>query len=470
MREYMRYIHSVPSIRSFDGKGLFGYTFGPLQEKEVDVYYAEVNGGHDTFMISKKITRIYYVIDGNGYFTIDNDKFNVSAGMLVEIPPKVEYSYSGRMKLVIFARPRWFAGNDTHTKWNSDAVGHESFGPLPKASRWSHLLDLRVFGKSPVTAFLKMNRLAWSHLPASVTSLAPLQRYGEFSHRVARAQGRRGQAFSTYFLRNRPALELVRRLVERRPRNDTLRVAVLGCSIGAEAYSVAWRIRTARPDLQLVLHAMDISPEAVEIARAGKYTVKDAELNDTDILERMTSAEIEEIFDRRGQEYTVKPWIREGIEWRVGDARKVGTDDVLGPQDLVVASNFLCHMDETTAEACLRNIGGLIGPRGYLLVSGVDIDVRTKVADDLGWSPVQELLEEIHDGDPCMSTFWPWHYAGLEPLNKKKADWSLRYATAFQMLPHDESADDRADLDSSEAVETAEYADALRRDAVPLTS
>jgi chemotaxis methyl-accepting protein methylase len=133
---------------------------------------------------------------------------------------------------------------------------------------------------------------------------------------------------------------------------------------------------------------MDISHEAVEIGRRGRYTVKgaelidytvkDAELIDTNILDRMTSAEIEEIFDRDGDEVTVKSWIREGTEWRVGDVGKVGIGDLLGPQEIVVASNFLCHMDEVSADACLRSIARLVGPRGYLFVSGVDLDVRTK--------------------------------------------------------------------------------------------
>jgi hypothetical protein len=458
----MTYTHSLPTITSFDGKGLFGYTFGPLQQKDVDVYYVVVDGGHDTFMVSSKITRLYYVLDGNGYFTIDNRKYDVSSGILVEVPPKVEYSYSGRMKLVVFASPRWFPHNDTHTKWNRDAIGCESSAPLPNSSRRSRLLRLRVFGKSPIGAFLRGNRLAWSCLPAFVTSLAPLRRYGELSHRVARAHDRRGQAFSTYFLRNRPALELIRRLVERRTRSDTLRVAVLGCSTGAEAISVAWTIRTARPDLKLVLHAMDISHDAVEIGRRGRYSLRDPELIDSNILERMTSAEIEEIFDQDGRDgdvVSVKSWIREGIEWRAGDVRTVGLDDLLGPQGIVVASNFLCHMDPVSAEACLRSIARLVGSRGYLFVSGVDLDVRTKVANDLGWIPLQELLEEIHDGDPCMSTFWPWHYAGLEPLNKKRTDWRRRYAAAFQLPPSDKNASGLVNLDfSPEVAATTEFA------------
>ncbi len=58
----MRYIHSPPALPSFDGKGLFGYTFGPLQQKDLEIYYIEVKEGHDTFMVSKRITRVYYVL------------------------------------------------------------------------------------------------------------------------------------------------------------------------------------------------------------------------------------------------------------------------------------------------------------------------------------------------------------------------------------------------------------------------
>ena len=81
------------------GKRFIGYTFGPLEDKDLEIYYIDVEKGHDTFMVSKKITRTYYVICGSGYFTIDDRRYDVSPGMLVEVPPKVEYSYSGKMKL-----------------------------------------------------------------------------------------------------------------------------------------------------------------------------------------------------------------------------------------------------------------------------------------------------------------------------------------------------------------------------------
>jgi hypothetical protein len=50
-----------------------------------------------------------------------------------------------------------------------------------------------------------------------------------------------------------------------------------------------------------------------------------------------------------------------------------------------------------------------------------------------------------------MKTFWPWHYAGLEPLNRKRKDWKLRYAAAFQLVPHEENAGDSTSLGISAA-------------------
>src|SRR5262249_28898657 len=161
------------------------------------------------------------------------------------------YSYSGKMKLIAISKPRWFSGNDTHTKWNPDAVRVDYPCAAYRGSWLTQLIRMRIFRKSPIGAYLRFNQLLWNKLPASYTACHPIHLYGNFLHMLARIHGARAQAFSTCFLRNRPQLELIRRLVERHPRCATLRVAVLGCSTGAEAYSVAWTIRSARPDLKL---------------------------------------------------------------------------------------------------------------------------------------------------------------------------------------------------------------------------
>jgi SAM-dependent methyltransferase len=436
----MHYLYSLPSSASFTGKGLLGYTYGPLNQNDLEIHYIEVEKGHDTFMVSRKITRVYYILSGSGHFTIADRRYDVSPGMLVEVLPKVEYCYSGKMKLLAFSRPRWFIGNDTHTKWNPDVVTGD-FSCVADGGSWlTRLVRSRIFGKSPTDTYLRLNQRLWNKLPAPFAALSPIRLYSNFLHGLARIQLVRAQAFSTYFLRNRPELELIRRLLERSPRVDTLRVAVLGCSTGAEAYSVAWTIRTARPDLKLVLQAVDISKQAVEVAKCGVYSLAGAELTNTNIFERMTGAEIEEMFDRDGDIVTVKSWIKEGIQWHVSDVGESEILEALGPQDMVVANNFLCHLDDAVAERSLRNIARLVSPHGYLFVSGIDLDIRTKVAADLGWNPLQELLVEIHEGDPCLRSSWPCHYGGLEPLNNRRRDWGLRYAAAFQLVPAGEGS------------------------------
>jgi len=431
----MPYTYTLPTAASFTGKGLLGYTFGPLNQKDLEIYYIAVEKGHDTFMVSKKITRIYYVLSGSGYFTIDDRRYDVHPGMLVEVPPKVEYCYSGNMGMIAVSAPRWFSGNDTFTKWNPDVVSRDPGCVIDSGSWLTRLVRFSVLGKSPVSAYLRLNQHLWNKLPSSLTILSPIRVYGNFLHSLAVIQRARAQAFSTFFLRNRPELELIRRLLDQKSKGDTLKIAVLGCSTGAEVYSLAWRIRSARPDLRLTMHAMDISRQAVEFAKRGVYSLTASQLASTAVFERMTASEMEEFFDRDGDLMTVKSWIKEGIDWQVGDAGEPEIVDALGPQEMVVANNFICHMDAPEAERCLRNIARLVMPHGYVFVSGIDLDVRTKVASDSGWRPVQELLEEIHEGDPCMRDLWPCQYGGLEPINKKRQDWRTRYAAAFQLAP-----------------------------------
>ena len=118
----MSYVLAASSLPSFALKGLAGYEFQPLKDQDFAVHLVDVHEGHDTFIISKALTRIYYIIEGTGVFTIDNQRYDVAAGLLVEIPPGVEYSYSGSMKILLVSHPRWFEGNERMTKMNPDVV------------------------------------------------------------------------------------------------------------------------------------------------------------------------------------------------------------------------------------------------------------------------------------------------------------------------------------------------------------
>src|SRR5207247_5812754 len=101
----------------------------------------------------------------------------------------------------------------------------------------------------------------------------PLRWYGRHLHALVQRLAERGQSHGTFFFRNRPELELLRRLVDRKAPGASLEVSVFACSKGAEVYSIAWTIRSARPDLKLRLHAFDISQEIVEFAKNGAYSI-----------------------------------------------------------------------------------------------------------------------------------------------------------------------------------------------------
>jgi SAM-dependent methyltransferase len=290
--------------------------------------------------------------------------------------------------------------------------------------------------------FMLVNEWVWNRLPSSLRTLRPVSSYGAFLHFLVRLRAERTHYHGTFFLRNRPELELMRALSNQRAEGFKLRITVLGCSNGAEVYSTVWTIRSARPDLKLDVHAIDISNEILELAKGGAYSLGENPLVHAPILERLTEEEMAALFDREKNQVRIKPWITEGIHWHVGDAGDRDLAKRLGPQDIVVANKFLCHMAPPDAERCLRNMAHLVSPGGYLFVSGIDLDVRTKVAVDLGWTPVLDQLEEIHNGDPSVRRDWPWKYWGLEPFDSERCDWRTRYAEVFQLGSQSMSKED----------------------------
>jgi len=315
---------------------------------------------------------------------------------------------------------------------------------------------LRVFLGRP---YIRINKWIWSHLPASLRSKRSLCGYGSHVHSLIQLRGR-SQSTGTYFFRNRPELELLLRLLDKFQSGATVEMAILGCSKGAEVYSFSYTIRTARPDFCLRLSALDIDKDTLEFAKGGVYSLgSEREESNTSpfshevgrdvaaktsrdqppsssMFERMSPAEIEGMFEPEGAWARVRPQFRDRISWHIGDAGNPSLAEDLGPQDIVVANRFLCHMHPRDAEACLGNLARLVKSGGYLFVSGVDLAVRSRVASKHGWRPVTDLIEEIHEGDPSMRRGWPLHYWGLEPLDRSRADWTVRYASVFQLPGH----------------------------------
>src|SRR5436190_9443158 len=124
----------------------------------------------------------------------------------------------------------------------------------------------RVLRKLVGRPYLFITTWIWKHLPAASPSWRLVQAYGFHLSNLTQLRVTKKQSVGTFFFRNRPELELLVRLLGQKPKCSTLDMAVLGCSKGAEVYSISYAIRRTRPDLKFNLRALDISKEVLELA------------------------------------------------------------------------------------------------------------------------------------------------------------------------------------------------------------
>src|SRR5262245_658674 len=121
--------------------------------------------------------------------------------------------------------------------------------------------------------YMKVGRKIWWRLPSWSRQFPPVRWYGIHLHAIVQQTQPRNQNHSTQFFRNRAELRLLTRLAERKESGADLDIAVLGCSKGAEVYSIIGTLRQARPDLNIKVCGVDISAEILEFAKEGTYSL-----------------------------------------------------------------------------------------------------------------------------------------------------------------------------------------------------
>jgi hypothetical protein len=265
----------------------------------------------------------------------------------------------------------------------------------------------------------------WNGLPLSVRSWKSTRALGRRIHsRACRIQARGGACYTRFF-RNVPQLELIRDLVLQTPPGVPVKIASIGCSTGAELYSALWLIRRARPTQAIQALGIDRAEDCIQAASRGVYPFRVVE------VAGMAQTGYEGLLTKEGKTLVVQDWIKEAVTWAVDDACSSDLVARFGLHDVVLANNFLFAMSPELADACLRNLTRLVAPKGYLVVSGVDLDLRSRVLGELGFRPVTTRCEEIHTAEDVHAA-WPLRFWGLEPIDRTRPDWPARYATVFR--------------------------------------
>jgi mannose-6-phosphate isomerase-like protein (cupin superfamily) len=111
------FAYEPPKKPSFSRKGFDGFHF-PLKDKNLEAFLVESKKGHDEYVINKKSTHLYFVIDGEGTFEIEGRSFPVVKDMLIEVPPNNEFCYFGKMRLLVLMNPPFSDENQIITRKN----------------------------------------------------------------------------------------------------------------------------------------------------------------------------------------------------------------------------------------------------------------------------------------------------------------------------------------------------------------
>jgi two-component system, chemotaxis family, CheB/CheR fusion protein len=130
--------------------------------------------------------------------------------------------------------------------------------------------------------------------------------------------------------------EVIPDLVDNLPANKALRVWVVGCSTGEEAYTLAIILREAimasRRDIKLQVFASDIDAQAIAVAREGLYSLS--------IKDEVSADRLERHFVQEEGGYRIAPGLRGAVVFTVQD---VLTDPPLSRMDLVTCRNLLIY-------------------------------------------------------------------------------------------------------------------------------
>lgn len=140
-------------------------------------------------------------------------------------------------------------------------------------------------------------------------------------------------------------------------RRGTLRVLSLGCSGGAELYSVAILLDEAGLLDRTDLAGCDCRSDAVARARAGVFA--DGELADLDAGIRSR------YFERAPSGWRVIERVRRRTTWRTADATR---EVPAGPWDLVLCRNMTIYLLASVIQAMFCRIVHELAPEGFLVV------------------------------------------------------------------------------------------------------
>ena len=169
-------------------------------------------------------------------------------------------------------------------------------------------------------------------------------------------------------------------MLKSKPDGYALRVWVVGCSTGEEAYSIAIvleeLIQTCERRIQLQIFATDIDDDAIDVARMGVYP--------PGIAGDMSNERLERYLHSDDHAFTVNKLIRDKI---VFAPQNVLEDPPFTKLDLLVCRNLMIYLEGVAQHRLLPMFHYALKPEGILFLGPSDRlgNLRTVAAVDAKW-------------------------------------------------------------------------------------
>jgi two-component system CheB/CheR fusion protein len=174
----------------------------------------------------------------------------------------------------------------------------------------------------------------------------------------------------TNFFRDKEAFEVlerevVPRLFEGKSATDTLRVWIVGCATGDEAYSIAILLQEYAAQISdpptIQIFASDINEEAIRAARECKY--------DGTIVADVFPERLRHYFVKEGEYYRVKKEIRELVLFA---PHNVLRDPPFSRLDLISCRNLLIYLNRETQARVLELFSFALRRDGFLFLGAAE--------------------------------------------------------------------------------------------------
>jgi two-component system CheB/CheR fusion protein len=174
----------------------------------------------------------------------------------------------------------------------------------------------------------------------------------------------------TNFFRDHRTFEAIERetlplIFQDKTSADQVRIWVVGCATGEEAYSIA--MLCAEQTLGVIdapkvqIFASDIDEAAINAAREGRYTINDAADVSPERLRRF--------FVKEGDEYRIRRELREMVLFAQHNVLK---DPPFSHLDLVSCRNLLIYLNGTAQERVMETFHFALNPSGLLFLGSTE--------------------------------------------------------------------------------------------------